>query len=215
MDFDSLEDFSPNHDYVEIPEADERNGHHLVVEVGLGDLIAGFIGKIGGQILSGNLDVLSVIPPAQVLGEYDYLELLSCTVASWVEYMKAASEKNHPTERLKIITAGFIANWHLTDMMSQGNMPIPVFPGEYLEGVKKDGTYFFAHNVVKDPVTNNIRVVGPNEAYIFEFKYFIDVKPNSLFFTEFRCTRVNFFSAGLKKSALQLFDSDYERRDPV
>lgn len=122
----------------------EKNGAGLTLksESGFISTLASFITKLGGHVLTGNFDLAALVPPSSVMVPYVLLQMYMDNFQYGLKFFKkAALETKDPVERLKLITAGLIADISTPLTISNGSPPIPAFPGEYLEGIMADGTY--------------------------------------------------------------------------
>jgi len=143
----------------------------LSSDSGLLSTLSSFMLKIGSTILTGNFDLGTLLPPASCMSHLTLLEMYSYSFHHCIKYLKEAAElpkgKNQALERLKLISAGMIADLPTGIIESQANPPIPSFPGEFMEGKMSDGCYFKATQVSRAAKTINtiFDLTGPDEAF--------------------------------------------------
>ena len=185
----SNEKYDPTFNYPEHANADKKNGTRMTTEKSFASIAAEFMYKIGTKILSGNLSIMSIQPPSTVLHDHNHLELLQDAVVMMKNYIHVATEMKDPLERQKCIAVGFLANNYICDTESGGQIPIPCFKNEYLEGHTSDGSYVISRCLTKDPLVNTIRLVGPDASFTYDSTQELKVEPASMTFSVFRCRR--------------------------
>jgi len=100
------------------------------------------------------------------------LHLYSLNYGHCLKYFRAAAllpkeTNNFHVERLKLISAGVIADLALPIISCSGKPPIPSFPGEFLEGRMSDGTYIRLEQLSRDTKKLNckVKITDPNNLY--------------------------------------------------
>ena len=57
---------------------------------------------------------------------------------------------------------------YLAEYGTKGQIPIPTFAGEYLEGVLSDGTSMRCDQISRNPPSNEVTVIGPDGNFSFK-----------------------------------------------
>ena len=99
-----------------------------------------------------------------------------------MKYIKIASATADTTEKLKLISTGLIGDMAGPMVLCLGQPPLPSFPGEFLEGYLKDGTFIKIVQIRRagDPVNTKIQVTGPEDCYKIECEISAFAKPWSI-----------------------------------
>lgn len=99
-----------------------------------------------------------------------------------MKFIKIASQSTDPTERLKLISTGLIADLAHPMILCLGQPPLPSFPKEFLEGYLKDGTYIKMVQLIRagDAVNTTIKVTGPDNCYKIECEISAFARPWSM-----------------------------------
>lgn len=160
--------FNPKFAYPEHPFASNQGGMDLKIPENFVMIVKDFVKKFARKLLSGSFNLAKLIPPAKTLHHESFLMLNAIGMAINAKYMKAAAQHKDPLERLKLIASGLIGNLYLSDASCIGRIPIPDFPGTYLEALLSDGTYFYCEAKSRNPPSNNLKIKGPDNIYEFE-----------------------------------------------
>ena len=171
-----IEDFNPTKIYQEHSATDPSGGFFLLDPEPAP--LSSFVSKIAGLMLKGDFNFSKLIPPAIACYHKTQLQGLASSAEIISAYSKKASTEKDQIERLKLITAGFIANWNTFDSETKGKICLPSFEGEHLEGGFQDGTRFEAKHISgsqseyqSDGFTGPgdwILVKGPRDLYTLE-----------------------------------------------
>ena len=188
-DFPVEEKFDPEFDYPEHELADEKNGTRLKTEKSFASIAAEMAMKVGRKVLTGNLNIMAILPPSKVLASSNHLELCQDAIVLFKNYIEMATQLKDPVERQKYLSTGFLANNYIPDTRSCGQIPIPVFKNEYLEGFTSDGSYIFSRCLTKDPNVVCLRLVGPNTSYTYDLTQEVKVEADNLMLTAWKCQR--------------------------
>ena len=97
--FPQEEKFDPNFDYPEHENADKKTGTRLRTEKSFASIIKEFGYKIMKSIVSGNLKVTSIVPPASVCQSQNHLETIQCGHYVFKNYVYKATQLEDPVER--------------------------------------------------------------------------------------------------------------------
>ena len=182
------EKYDPTYNYPEHANADKKNGTRLRTDKSIVSIASDLMMKFGRKVLSGSISIMSIQPPSTVMFDHNQLELIQDAVVLMKNYIHVATEIKDPVERQKCISTGFLANNYICDTESPGQMPIPCFKNEYLEGYTSDGSYVFSRCLTRDPQVMSIRLVGPNSSFVFDSTQETKAEPN-MTFSKFRCQR--------------------------
>lgn len=169
----NIRKFDKNAVYTEYRDADSFTGIRLKTSDEALNSYMALAQKMGMQVLKGNLNLLSIIPPSKCLAEICLLQKLAIYNEILCKYVHEAtkvpvSSPENSFQRVRLLCAGLIGACFQADKYTNSKQLVPNFKNEYLEGTMKDGTYFFAYTKSRAPNKNCIRIVGPNKSYILE-----------------------------------------------
>lgn len=122
----------------------DPSGPGLLVKGELGPITAnlGFIGKITTRVLAGSLNLAHLRVPTVLCHSEPYLRIWSYSFLNLPKYIKLACKTTDATERLKLITTGFISDLHEGVLLASGKPPVMSFPGQCLSGINEFGATF-------------------------------------------------------------------------
>jgi len=141
----------------------EEGGVKIDLEADAGFLSSAksLVYDMGSKALKGQLDFSEMVLPAAMLSEYTRLEIISFEFQPLCKYVHAAAHSDDPLERVKYITAGYVASVTSSIAIQNGVPPIPSYKGDTLEGTDEYGTkLLITHDSHKQDVSI-VNIQGP------------------------------------------------------
>jgi len=159
----TAEKFTSANQYPRHAKAYVQGGIHLKEDADSGvntrDVLLNLIKSVGGKLKEGKiLDLLKISRPAIISYPKTYLECMAGDFI-YTEFLSKAAEATDPIERLKYITAFYIAGLHVNPIEMGNNGPLNPIIGETYFAEKEDGTKIWCEQISHHP---------PVTAYLLE-----------------------------------------------
>ena len=112
-------------------------------------------------------NVAEMLLPSQALGTLSHAEESLLEKAYLCGYAVEAAKATDKVERLKIVTAGFIAGLMTPFHVTQAQPPIPVAVGSTLEAKMKNGTNLYFEHIGPKPTDSYVLAKGPDNSFTY------------------------------------------------
>ena len=155
--------------------ANPKGGINLLDETGvIPGAIKDIAGKVTSKLIKGDFsDILKITTPAVVHVERTYVEQAAADQIWCSSLLTKAAECQDPIERLKYVSAYYLAGNHISPAFTQCRAPLNPILGETVQRVLPDGTKFYGEQTSHHPPITNFLLEGPNNLYRFSgfFEY--------------------------------------------
>lgn len=120
--------------------------------------------RIGKQILSGKLNLISIAFPIKCAAEYTMLEAIAGMARVNPYYMNAAAYTEDPIERMKLLLTAAVAHMEACNTFEK---PLNPILGETFSCYMADGTHIYCEQTSHHPPITHIHIFGPDNIYEF------------------------------------------------
>ena len=132
------------------------------------------MGKIAKRLIKADVsDILRTPAPAYIHHPRSYLEGACYDLSYSGKFLTAAAKEQDPIERLKLVTAMYIAGHHVNPCVIQLRAPLNPIIGETYQKVLDNGAHFYGEQTSHHPPVTNFHLEGPDHLYRFSghFEY--------------------------------------------
>jgi len=120
--------------------------------------------RIGKQILSGKLNLISIAFPIKCAASYTMLEAIAGMARVNPYYMNAAAFTEDPIERMKLLLTAAVAHMEACNTFEK---PLNPILGETYSCYMEDGTHIYCEQISHHPPITHIHIIGPDNIYEF------------------------------------------------
>lgn len=120
--------------------------------------------RIGRQLLSGKLNLISIAFPSKCAADYSMLQALAGMARVNPYIMNAAALNEDPLERIKLLITAAVSHMEPCNTFEK---PLNPILGETYHAYMEDGTQIYCEQTCHHPPISHIHIMGPDNLYEF------------------------------------------------